>query len=105
MMKSPIKFEIGYRAWYASLYGGIQNVEVVSRTENTITVKTSWIAEDTWDACYCNRTFDVEIDMVGDTPIERVVVWTYGADKGYLYAATDNELYSIYNGTEGGDIQ
>ena len=94
------KFEVGYKTWYAGLYGGVQDVEVVGRTEDTITIRTSWVAEDTGNLCYADDVLNIETEMIEDTQVERAVVWTYGDAKGYIYCLSESEIFDIHNNYE-----
>lgn len=97
-----IRFENGYRTTYTGLYGGNYTVEVIDRTDNTVTLRSFWIAEDTWEDCHSDTTYDIEIDTIGEVEVERIVIWEYvnheynAHDYAYLYAADSDVMDYIY---------
>ena len=78
--------------------------EVIDRTENTVTLRSFWIAEDTAGECHSDKTYDIEVDPIvdGEIEIERVVIWEYINEEyqihncGYLYAVHEDVLSYIY---------
>ena len=96
------KFEIGSRYFYSGLYGGQYTVEVVSRTETAVTFREYWIAEDTGKECHTDVERDVEVVTLidRDVQVERVNIWEYSRDKGYLYCVEDDESFFLEAGDD-----
>ena len=99
-----IRFNIGYQTTYSGLYGGHYMVEVIERTENTVTLRSFWIAEDTAEECHSEKTYNIEVDTLVDDEIEieRIVIWEYINEEyqihncGYLYAVSEDVLDYVY---------
>lgn len=89
-----IRFEVGQKTGFSSLYGGWHPVEVTNRTESTVTMRDSWISEDTGRECHSSATYEIEIETIPgkSARVERVQVWEYRGAKGYVYAAEIDEI-------------
>ena len=89
MEKAVVRFEIGNKYGYAGLYGGWYEIEVVNRTEDTVTMRKSWIAEDSGKVCHADTVYPVEVEEIPGkiANVERVAVWEYRGSFGYVYAA------------------
>ena len=94
------KFEIGNRYHYSGLYGGQYTVEVLSRTDETVTFREYWIAEDTGRECHEDQMRSVEVETISGTDVqaERVQIWEYHGEKGYLYCIDESEMYDLIMG-------
>lgn len=95
--KEVARFKVGDKNGYAGLYGGWYDIEVVSRTRDTVTLRSRWIAEDIGKPCHSDEVYNVEIEDVCGTLVERVAVWEYLGAKGYVYALNDEELSALYD--------
>ena len=92
-----IKFEIGHTDSYTGLYGGNYTVKVVARTENTVTLRSFWIAEDTGEDCHDDTVYDIEVhDLVNGIESERIVIWEYRGERGYLYPVSEDFRDYVY---------
>ena len=91
------QFEIGYKDRYESLYGGCIDFEVISRTENTVTFREYWVAEDTRETCHDDTTYDIQIEESYGCQIEWVAVWEYCGHVGHQYCINDNKFEEIRN--------
>ena len=91
------KFEIGSRHHFCGLYGGSYTVEVIRRTKSTVTFREYWIAEDTGKECHEDVKHSIEIEAFtkAGVEVERVEVWEYHGEKGYVYAISNDELYDL----------
>jgi hypothetical protein len=93
-------FQIGSTHNYAGLYGGWYSLEVVDRSSDTVTMRSSWIAEDTGRLCHSNHIYQVEVEDICGTPVERICVWGYHGSKGYVYALDEDQLLALYDNDE-----
>jgi len=95
------RFEVGQHLATTMLYGGIANYEVVTRTDNTVTVRESHISEDTGDRVFGEpKTYDIELLDAVDFNVsegsgfknlgkcEAFRTWTYYDHVGYCFAKT-----------------
>lgn len=94
------RFEVGAKYSHAGLYGGWITKEVIARTEDTVTLRDWWIAEDSWEECHSDKDYAVEVETVAGVDVERVVIWTYKGENGYLYAMSDDELWELHKSAE-----
>ena len=91
MNRTTIKFEEGFRTTYCGLYGGSYTVEVVGRTNNTVTMRSYWIAEDTGEECHEDETHEIELHRIAKgIYVERYEVYEYRGSKAYVPAADIN---------------
>lgn len=93
---SAVRFEIGGKYNRTGLYGGSSTMEVVTRTDSTVTFRESWVSEDSGKLCHSEpKVYPVEVERVGDVDVERVEIWEYRGSKGYMYAASEDEQWSF----------
>ena len=83
------RFVVGDKKSYASLYGGTIGVEITEVTDDTVTYKESWIAEDTGERVVSSTythpiLYDTE--LYGD---ERIEMWEYNGTHCYIYAGKE----------------
>lgn len=91
------QFEVGYKGWYEGLYGGRTDFEVVARTENTVTFRKYWTAEDTWELCHDDKTYDTQIEESYGCQIEWVAIWEYCGHVGHQYCIDEDKFEEIRN--------
>lgn len=91
------QFEVGYKDWYSGLYGGHNDFEVISRTENTVTFRIYWVSEDTWELCHDDHTYDIQIEESYGCQIEWVAIWEYRGDIGHQYCIDEDKFEEIRN--------
>ena len=96
------QFKIGLICSYSGLYGGQYTAEVISRTDTTVTFREYWIAEDTGKECHTDVTRNVEVKTFEEqnVQVERVQVWEYRGEIGYLYCIDESEIYDLTFGCE-----
>ena len=75
-------FKIGDLVSWEGLYGGSFGGKVIARTETTVTILESWIAEDSGKECFNEEIREISEDEYG----ERFKIWEYRGDTGYVYA-------------------
>ena len=79
---STVSFEVGDMFEREGLYGGSYDCKVVARKGNKISVKETWVAEDTGKNVSAVTTYDVQVDDEG----EYIVIWEYSGEEGRIYA-------------------
>lgn len=90
------KFEIGQKFTREGLFGGSFSCEVISRTKTSITVKETWIAEDSGKLCHHNEKHSAEMQDIGNgIQVERFATWEYRGEHGYQYCITDDQMYEL----------
>lgn len=75
-------FKVGDILEYSGLHGGQYTATVKKIKDSTMYVDTSWVAEDTGKTVTEQDSFTIEKDSQGH---ERIVVWDYYGEKGYVY--------------------
>ena len=93
---NEVKFEIGSQHNRVGLYGGNSVIEVISRSENTVTLRESWVGEESGKLFHSEpKVYPVEVEKVGNVDVERVEIWEYRGSKGYICAASEEEQDSF----------
>lgn len=97
-MKEIIRFEIGKKYFCSGLYTGARTLECIGRTADNVTFCENWISEDSGEACRAECVFNIEVEQIanGIADVERVEVWEYRGEKGYMYAANEEDFDRIY---------
>ena len=99
-------FTIGQKLGFSGLYGGWFAVEIVARTRDTVTMRETWTAEDTGRTCHHDEKRTVECEELADgITVERVVIWEYRGEKGFLYCLSDSEIDNLLGFEPGEDTE
>lgn len=80
-ISSDDKFKVGDIISYSMLYGGIVTAEVVDRSDDKLTLKEKWTAEDTGERASNEEVYDIE----SKDGVEYIIVWEYHGHEGRAY--------------------
>lgn len=100
IMSKVVKFEVGKRYMVCALYGGFYNIEVVARTENTITyVEPGYESEpDTASVVtYTGNVYGKNLDIIGTVTCEQSLAWEYHSPYAKDESDTDKCYFSAFD--------
>lgn len=84
------RFAVGDKFEVIGIFGGRPSYHEIAKIENgEITTIERWVAEDTWENCEETSTFKIEIDEAAGA--ERIEVWEYMGEHGYVWATNEEK--------------